>query len=174
VERHVVRRKLMQRWWDEQGRELRSEILGALRENRALPHNRLAAFAGASDVPPGLDLRFIDLSGETLDGVNLSRAKLQGANLARASLKGANLVEAKLRGAFLRNTDLSNADLRDADFSDAIMEDVKLDGANLTGALLTDATIVAGATELPATVRRRRSSPWSKPLTTRTIVREQR
>jgi hypothetical protein len=154
-------RKLQKRWQEKEGQQLRSELLAALRGNKPFPHHRLASFTGVPNNPPGVDLRFIDLSGENLDGVDLSRARLQGANLTRASLKGTKLVDANLHRALLGNTDLTDATLRGAKLTDAVIIDTKLDGADLTGAFISDSTVVAGTTELPSSVRVRRSRlPW--------------
>jgi uncharacterized protein YjbI with pentapeptide repeats len=165
--RYAIRtlRKLQKRWQEKEGQELRSEILTTLRENSPLPHSRLANFTGAPDYPPGLDLRFINLRGQNLDGADLSRARLQGANLGRASLKGAKLVDATLQGAHLRKTDLTGADLRGVNLRDAIMEDTKLDSADLTGAVISDSTVLAGTTQLPPNVIVRGAKPdWAPVL----------
>jgi uncharacterized protein YjbI with pentapeptide repeats len=153
-------RKLMARWCDEKGQDMRSQLIAALHEHKSLAGNTLANLVSKDDSLPHLDLRCIDLSGQSLDGVDLSRAKLQGANLARCSLKKAKLVEADLRDTLLRNTDLTEADLRGVRLGGAAMENTLLQGANLDGAHITNSTIVAGTTALPSAIHRSEASPW--------------
>jgi uncharacterized protein YjbI with pentapeptide repeats len=154
------RRKLMARWYDEQGQNKRAELIAALHEYKSLPDTIITSFMSEHGSSPRLDLRCINLSGQVLDGVDLGGANLQGANLARCSLKQAKLVEADLRDTFLRHTDLTDADLRGANLDGAVMEDTIFHGATLDGAYVTSSTIVAGATELPSSVRRLGSSRW--------------
>jgi uncharacterized protein YjbI with pentapeptide repeats len=95
------------------------------------------------------DLRYAELIGATLRGVNLSKAALTGAVLTGADLRGANLRKADLAGAVLAKADLTGAclaksDLRGADLGEARvrradlyradLREADLAGANLQGA----------------------------------------
>ena len=103
-----------------------------------------------------IDLDLVDLSGETLHGIDLDFANLigacleetslhnaslnyvdlKGANLFRADLSGASLRRASLRGANLNGANLSGADLRGVDLRGASLEHADMSGANLKGANL--------------------------------------
>lgn len=83
----------------------------------------------------------IDLSGQTLSGL-----QLEGADFTDANLEGAQMVGINLRGAILRHlfaddahlleANLAAADLRDVWMSRATLIDADLTGADLTGATL--------------------------------------
>jgi uncharacterized protein YjbI with pentapeptide repeats len=77
------------------------------------------------------DLRGLDLSGTSFDGVDLSYAKLADCVLCRCSFR-----DADLRGA-----SLWQADLRDANFTSANLDDADLDMANLDGVVLFKAKV---------------------------------
>ena len=105
------------------------------------------------------DLRGIDLSCETMDGVDkkiescdtptflanvslpnadLKAANLSNANLSKANLSNANLQNANLRNANLYFGDLSNAHLRWINLRDAALYLANLSNANLNWANLRD------------------------------------
>ena len=105
------------------------------------------------------DLRGIDLSCETMDGVDkkiescdtptflanvslpnadLKAANLSNANLFKANLSNANLQNANLRNANLYFGDLSNAHLRWINLRDAALYLANLSNANLNWANLRD------------------------------------
>jgi uncharacterized protein YjbI with pentapeptide repeats len=77
------------------------------------------------------DLRGLDLSAMSFDGVDLSYAKMAECTLARCTFRGANLSGASLW----------QADLRDANFTNANLDDADMDMANLDGAILYKAKI---------------------------------
>lgn len=154
------RKALRERWETEAGQSRRQQVIEMLQGQASAASETRASATESVDPSERLDLRVMNLLGETLDGADLRSAQLQGANLARASLKGANLAHADLRDAFLRHTDLTDANLRGANLDGAIMEDTALHGADLTDAYVTERTIVVGTTELPPTVHRAHRSPW--------------
>jgi uncharacterized protein YjbI with pentapeptide repeats len=77
------------------------------------------------------DLRGLDLTSSSFDGVDLSYAKMAECTLVRCTFRGANLSGASLW----------QADLRDANFTNANLDDADLDMANLEGAILYKAKI---------------------------------
>lgn len=101
---------------------------------------------------PGADLRFCDLSGQTIANVELSGADLRGANLEDAVLIDVDLSGADLSSSFgigtrldraqLLNVDLSDATLFDSGFEHAIFSNSTLDGADLTLAFGFGATFI--------------------------------
>lgn len=77
------------------------------------------------------DLRGVDLSGLSFDGMKLRNAKFGDCNLQRASFRGADLAGASFWNANLREATLDGADLEEADF----------DYCNLDGVSFKDAKI---------------------------------
>lgn len=88
----------------------------------------------------GCDLRFRQLSGLDLVGVNLERANLYGADLRGAILTGARLWRSNLGSANLSGANLEQAELREANLRLANLRAANLTQANLQGAnvLFTD------------------------------------
>lgn len=160
--RNNNRRKLIERWQNENGQQIRTKVLASLREHKVLPDD-LFVLTGEDlseeQQAQGADLRCINLSGENLDGVDLSKARLQGANLARSSLKGAFLMGANLSDALLRRTDFTDADLREACLHDAVIEKTVFENANLENIVITRQTTIA-KTDFPQSVTQSKSSPW--------------
>ena len=88
------------------------------------------------------DLRYRNLEGLDLEGVDLRRANLYGANLQRVNLAGADLRHANLGATDLRGADLSNTAMKRASLEGAQMNAVNLENADLRHAnfYLTDLT----------------------------------
>ena len=86
------------------------------------------------------DLRYRNLEGANLEGVDLRRANLYGANLQRANLTGARLKQANLGSTDLRGADLSGAQMEEVSFEGAQMNAANLENADLRQAnfYLTD------------------------------------
>lgn len=68
------------------------------------------------------NLRGAQLSGLNLDNINLIRSDLTGTNLKNSSLREANLIFANFTGADLRNADLRGATLNETIWSAALVE----------------------------------------------------
>ena len=105
------------------------------------------------------DLKFIDLDGFRMNGLdgqrlNLSNSSMFNAEMENCDLRGADFSDSNLSGSSFQESDLTGADfsgscmekttlqdciLRGADFSGAVMIDVDLEGADLSGADLTGA-----------------------------------
>lgn len=71
----------------------------------------------------GIDLSGADLAQAQLHGVDLSNARLSKADLRKANLVGARLVGADLRGAKLTGANLAGADLAGADLRGAELDE---------------------------------------------------
>ena len=84
--------------------------------------------------PVVLDLRWNDLSGMQLPGINLCGADLRRVNLSGTDLRGANL-----RGAFLDQSNMQDCDMREADLTGAIFQGADLRNSDLRAACLRDA-----------------------------------
>lgn len=91
-------------------RELRSELMSSLRR---LKVGDLNSYFSEKQLR-GLDLFFMDLSGENLRGVSFERT-----NFIQSKLIGATLDGAVFRGSYLRHADFSNATVREVDFTDS-------------------------------------------------------
>ena len=83
------------------------------------------------------NLRYADLRGVDLGGVNLADADLSGACLADAYLGGVNLRNAYLRGVDLRNACLAGVDLHGACLAGAYLSGSDLSGSDLSGSDLS-------------------------------------
>ncbi len=77
------------------------------------------------------DMRGLDLSGISFDGVNLRDAKMAGANLTSCSFRSADLS-----GASLWQSDLQGATLDGANLEGADLDMANLDGCSFLGARL--------------------------------------
>jgi hypothetical protein len=89
----------------------------------------------------GVDLSMLDLSNQSLKGIDLRNARLTGTRLVNAVLDSANLAGADLSGA-----DLTNASLRSANLASAQVAGAVLNGANLFRARLENVTLGAATT----------------------------
>lgn len=96
----------------------------------------LKRYAAGERVFSCINLKDIDLSGESLVGIDLSGSNLENANLSKSNLMGANFSFAKLINANLVNAILVNANLRSAWLNRGKINGANLNGANLSLALL--------------------------------------
>ncbi|MCA1657449.1 MAG: pentapeptide repeat-containing protein [Actinobacteria bacterium] len=98
----------------------------------------------------------VDLSKQTLDGLELAGADFRGAHLLGTSLVGTDLTGARFAGASLTGANLSSAVLANADLScdlserlncvslsDARLFETDLTAANLAGARMTGVWLTA-------------------------------
>lgn len=81
-----------------------------------------------------LSLRYANLCGAYMDGMDLFEADLEGAWLYGAHLRNANLRKANLKNAWLEGAYMENADLEDANGEGALFTGAHLEGANLRDA----------------------------------------
>lgn len=108
----------------------------------------------------GLDLRWVNFSGDDVSGIkltscDLTNADFSGANLTEADLSGAKLIKATLSKSILRGvrlddkTEFTDAQLDGADLTGTTVENVNFSRVNLRGAVLNQAafhhTIFVGA-----------------------------
>ncbi len=104
--------------------------------------NANLAFAYLSDANLyGAELTNAVLGSAYLTNANLYDANLYGANLSDADLTNAYLTNANLSDAYLRQADLSYANLTNANLTGSELSDAYLGSANLTGANLTGANL---------------------------------
>lgn len=153
------RRTLIDRWRTRAGSQARSTVISRARQGRSIPTSAVRSVARGRAPFRELDLRLINLSGQSLDGSDFADANLQEANLARASLRNADLSNANLRGALLRNTDFTGANLAGADLRGAFIEDATLTGADLTGTL-TDRAVIFGTRRLQRATSAEHEAAW--------------
>jgi uncharacterized protein YjbI with pentapeptide repeats len=90
----------------------------------------------------------LDLSGESLAGINLTNANMQQCNLSNADLsgitglQGAAFTSANLQGANLNGLSLGGANWNEADFTGTSLVSIEsAEGANFTSANLTQAVL---------------------------------
>lgn len=95
----------------------------------------------------GSDLRSSTFDGTDLTGVNFTGADLRGALLRSSTLTGVKFSGAKLTGATFPGTDLSGLDLSGADLTGVILSGQRLRGANLKGANLSGANLMGADLE---------------------------
>jgi len=95
-------------------------------------------------------LKFANLQGAVLEGVDLRKAKLGDANLQQASLRGADLQGASLGDANLEDADIRDADLRGAKnlFPDQLEEAIGDKGTQLSERVERPSSWTQG-TEIP-------------------------
>jgi uncharacterized protein YjbI with pentapeptide repeats len=77
-----------------------------------------------------ISLKWEDLSGANLAGVNLTGAIFIRVNLSKANLSSANLTNTSLKSA-----NLSGANLQGANVTNALIDFANLENANLKGAI---------------------------------------
>src|SRR5947209_6892226 len=95
------------RWDTPRGRRVRSEVIRSIRCDRSARLGELLhELRGSDEVKGFLDLRYIKLDGENLNGTYLAGLDLTGASFAKTSL-----VSADLRGACLARARLVGATL---------------------------------------------------------------
>jgi len=97
------------------------------------------------------DWACLDLSGETLDGIDLSNAYLEQVNFTGCSLRGVNFEGAILARAILDRADLTGSNLTGtnvgavqahrANFTDCNLNTAKLSKSNFTGSNFTRAQL---------------------------------
>jgi len=75
------------------------------------------------------DLRFADLRGTTLPGIDLSTCDLTEGKFGQMNASGADFSQTTLRGASFYDSDLTHADFTDADLSGADMDYMTSKGA---------------------------------------------
>lgn len=103
------------------------------------------------------DLRSIDASRRSLDGLTavnalLRDAKFENSSLQRADFTAANLSNAHLRGADLRNALFVGTDLEGADLAGADLRGADFSGCSLIGSSFCDIDPETGAETHPATI----------------------
>jgi hypothetical protein len=141
------------RWDTPRGRRVRSLVVRDVRfEKSAHLAEILRELRGSDEVKGFLDLRWIKLDGENLNGTHLEGVDLTGASLAKtglvsANLRGARLAKARLVGASLREADVSRADFADANLAEAccdgtVMVSCELARARCIGASFRGASLV--------------------------------
>jgi len=146
------------RWDTPRGRRVRGLVIRDVRfEKSAHLKEILHDLRCADEVKGFLDLRFVKLDGENLNGTQLAGADLTGASLGKtqlvsANLTGARLVKARLTGATLREADLSRADLSDANLTEAVLDAAALVSSELVRARCIG-TSFRGATLISANLR---------------------
>lgn len=117
--------------------------LNPLRSDR-LPHDATDREALRRRAP---DLRYGDLRGAFLGGMNLAMARLDQVNLAGAHMEGADLSYALLSGAILTDTKLEGAIFQLAQLEHAKFENAHLRLAIFVGADMPRANFVQAVLE---------------------------
>lgn len=96
----------------------------------------LADYAQGKRSFKNLDLRKIQLFGQTLKDIDFS-----GSNLSESYLAYSNLSNANFKGAILNNAQLEQVNMNGANLQNAMLKEVNLFRASLYGANLSKATL---------------------------------